>query len=110
MPIAEIIDWSVALLPVLLLVALFVFLDVFKLMRLPGDALPPAPGARACAPAARAVRLPLRVQADAAQRDRPAARARRARRHRQLPDQRRHARPAAARLLLLQPGRRTVGI
>ncbi len=34
MPIAQIIDWSVALLPVLLLVALFVWLDVFKLMRL----------------------------------------------------------------------------
>ena len=31
---AEIVDWSVALLPVLLLIALFVWLDVFKLMRL----------------------------------------------------------------------------
>ncbi len=39
MPIAEIIDWSVALLPVLLLVALFVWLDVFKLMRLSEIAL-----------------------------------------------------------------------
>nr|MBA2770602.1 hypothetical protein [Sphingomonas sp.] len=34
MPIAETIDWSVALVPVLLLVALFVWLDVFKLMQL----------------------------------------------------------------------------
>ncbi|MDQ3471240.1 MAG: PrsW family intramembrane metalloprotease, partial [Pseudomonadota bacterium] len=33
-PIAETIDWSVALVPVLLLVALFVWLDVFKLMQL----------------------------------------------------------------------------
>ncbi len=32
MPIAEVIDWSVALLPVLVLVALFIWLDVFKLM------------------------------------------------------------------------------
>ena len=34
MPLAEIIDWSVALIPVLVLVGLFVWLDVFKLMRL----------------------------------------------------------------------------
>lgn len=34
MPIAEILDWSLALLPVLILVALFVWLDVFKLMSL----------------------------------------------------------------------------
>jgi RsiW-degrading membrane proteinase PrsW (M82 family) len=47
MPIAEIIDWSVALLPVLLLVALFVFLDVFKLMRLSEIALLLALGALA---------------------------------------------------------------
>ncbi len=32
MPIAEVIDWSVALLPVLVLVGLFIWLDVFKLM------------------------------------------------------------------------------
>jgi RsiW-degrading membrane proteinase PrsW (M82 family) len=31
-PVAEIIDWSVALVPVLVLVALFIWLDVFKLM------------------------------------------------------------------------------
>lgn len=34
MPLWEIIDWSFALVPVLLMVALFVWLDVFKLMRL----------------------------------------------------------------------------
>ena len=34
MPFAEILDWSVALVPVLVLVALFVWLDVFKLMQL----------------------------------------------------------------------------
>ena len=34
MGIAEIIDWSIALLPVLLLTALFMWLDVFKLMSL----------------------------------------------------------------------------
>ena len=39
MPVAEIIDWSVALLPVLVLVVLFVWLDVFKLMRLSEIAL-----------------------------------------------------------------------
>ena len=32
MPVAEIIDWSVALVPVLVMVALFIWLDVFKLM------------------------------------------------------------------------------
>ena len=32
MPIAEVIDWSVALVPVLVLVGLFIWLDVFKLM------------------------------------------------------------------------------
>jgi hypothetical protein len=32
MPLAEVIDWSVALVPVLVLVALFIWLDVFKLM------------------------------------------------------------------------------
>ncbi len=32
MPIAEIIDWSVALVPVLVMVGLFIWLDVFKLM------------------------------------------------------------------------------
>lgn len=45
MPLAHIIDWSVALLPVLLLVALFVWLDVFKLMRLSEIALLLALGA-----------------------------------------------------------------
>lgn len=34
MPITEILDWSVALAPVLLLVVLFVWLDAFKLMRM----------------------------------------------------------------------------
>ena len=33
MNIAEIIDWSIALVPVLLMAALFAWLDVFKLMR-----------------------------------------------------------------------------
>ena len=32
MPVAEIIDWSVAILPVLVMLAMFVWLDVFKLM------------------------------------------------------------------------------
>ncbi len=32
MPIAEIIDWSVALLPVLVMLTVFIWLDVFKLM------------------------------------------------------------------------------
>lgn len=32
MPIAELIDWSVALLPVLIMLGMFVWLDVFKLM------------------------------------------------------------------------------
>ena len=34
MPLAEILDWSVALVPVLVLVGVFVWLDVFKLMTL----------------------------------------------------------------------------
>ena len=32
MPLAEVIDWSVALVPVLVMVGLFIWLDVFKLM------------------------------------------------------------------------------
>src|SRR5688572_2682382 len=32
MPIAELIDWSVALVPVLAMLAVFIWLDVFKLM------------------------------------------------------------------------------
>jgi len=31
-PLAELIDWSVALVPVLIMVGLFIWLDVFKLM------------------------------------------------------------------------------
>ena len=32
MPVAEIIDWSVALLPVLIMLGIFIWLDIFKLM------------------------------------------------------------------------------